>query len=218
VLEDFGTIISALIGAIGGSMGAVILTDLIKQRTERKTLRDRLINHYLIQLQDSIETLWYRLNNIKKDSIGQIVMDNEYYELSTLYSLACVLAYKRILMLDGIYIQLGNHFGMSLKQKMQDLDSQINELQFMSKFFHYDRLLLAESVIERENDRLRICSYLSFRKRYLEDEELKLLLGPAKEFILFIKGSNAVDSIMDKLMGILNLLKNAGISSNLIQR
>ena len=68
---------------------------------------------YLIQLQDAIESLWFRFYNIK-DRGGRLVMSDKYYEHSTLYALASGLAYNRIMLLDGIYSQLRSLFQTSI--------------------------------------------------------------------------------------------------------
>ena len=173
----------ALIGAVIGSIGSNIVSHLLKQRSERESIRRSLIDKYLLQLQDAVDSLWYRFNNLSNLG-GQQVMDEVYYEESTLYSLGCVLAYKRILLLDGIYSQLEDS-GRGLKQSMQDLDSEMNILQFRSRFFHYDKLALGESVMEKEENHLRTCTYLEFKNRYENDDtRLKQSLKPAKDFIL----------------------------------
>ena len=47
--SDISTIVSALIGYTGGSSAAAIVSDLLKRKSERKALGERLINLYLIQ-------------------------------------------------------------------------------------------------------------------------------------------------------------------------
>ena len=59
-------------------------------------LRKSLANRYLLQLQDAIESLWRRLANVKEGGGGEKRMEDEYYEVSSLYALACVLAYNLI--------------------------------------------------------------------------------------------------------------------------
>ena len=58
------SLIAALIGAGIGSIGAVLVGDARKQRAERAERRELVVQRYLFQLQDSAESLWYRLKNL----------------------------------------------------------------------------------------------------------------------------------------------------------
>ena len=216
--DDITIIVSALIGAVGGSLGASFINDFLRRRAERTYLHEGLVNRYLLQLQDAIESLWYRLDNTSGIG-GQELMEDSYYEVSTLYALACVFAFKRILLLDGVYSQLGKQLGRHLKKKMQEFDFQINTLQFLSQFFHYDRLALAEAVMEREDGHLRTCTFMEFKKHYQEDESSVHPLKSAKEFVSILRGSNVASGLMDKLVEISILLeKEVGIESNIRPR
>lgn len=63
--DSLATIIAALIGAAGGSVGATIVGNLFKHRSERTSQLKNLVNRYFLQLQDATESLWFRLDNIK---------------------------------------------------------------------------------------------------------------------------------------------------------
>ena len=93
-------------------------------------------------------------------------MENSYFEESTLYAISCVLAFKRILLLDGIYLQLDdNQLGKHLKRKLlYEFDVEFDKLQFIKRFFYYDRIALAEAVMERENGNFRISTFLEVKK------------------------------------------------------
>jgi hypothetical protein len=158
------TIISALIGAGVGSLGATIINDLLRRRGERMALRKSLANRYLLQLQDVIESLWHRLANVKEGGGGEKHMEDEYYEVSTLYALACVLAYNRILLLEGVYSQLDDKLGRTLNEKMREFDYEIEQFREITKFVYYDRLALEQAVMERDDGHLRTCPYMEFKK------------------------------------------------------
>jgi hypothetical protein len=202
------TIIAALIGAGIGSIGAEILKDRLRREAEKRNeqlqreaeirrAQEKLVQRYLLQLQDAIESLWYRLDNVKNRG-GQAVMGSSYYEVSTLYALGRVLAYERILVLDGVYPQLEDVYpdlGRFLKARLQNMDSQLRERQF----YRYNRLALAESSMEREEDHLRTSTYMHFRQHYERPNSLvKVSLEPAKHFIATLGGPE-VAGLLDEL-------------------
>ena len=55
-------------------------------------------------------------------------MQDAYYEVSTLYVLGCVLAYQRIFLLDGVYVQLENDPARTLKNHQKKIESEIVRL------------------------------------------------------------------------------------------
>ena len=66
-------------------------------------------------------------------------------------------------------------------------------------FFQYDRLALAEAIIEREGDRYRPSTYLEFRRRYeREDSGEREWLSPARETIEFLEPATTED-LLDEL-------------------
>ena len=98
-------IIAAIIGPTIGSIGGNLLTDLLKKKGEKDLLKREIAFKYLIQLQYSIQSLANRLTNII-DGYGwdysyEIKNNTDYYTLTTLFSLGSVLAFHRILLLEG---------------------------------------------------------------------------------------------------------------------
>ena len=179
------TILAALIGAMIGSVGSIFLDAWLRRNRERKRKRDELVQRYLLQLQDAVEGLWYRIDNLARRG-GRKVMEDRYFEISTLYALGRVIAYERILLLDGVYPQLKQidpDLSICLKDKMQEIGT------LMTGFHKYDQLALAEAVIEKVNGYSRAATYLEFKRRYDEDASLgsKTLL-PAKEFLTTFAG------------------------------
>jgi hypothetical protein len=77
-----------------------------KIERERKAEREKdlqtLVGRYLAISQDTVESLWCRLENIHRRG-GTSVSDDEYYEVTTLYALARFFAIKQIMMLEGAY-------------------------------------------------------------------------------------------------------------------
>ena len=194
------TILAALIGAMVGSVGSIFLDAWLRRNRERKRKRDELVQRYLLQLQDAVEGLWYRIDNLARRG-GRKVMEDRYFEISTLYALGRVIAYERILLLDGVYPQLKQidpDLSICLKDKMQEIGT------LMTGFHKYDQLALAEAVIEKVNGYSRAATYLEFKRRYDEDASLgsKTLL-PAKEFLTTFAG-HQLEGLLKTLAKIAN--------------
>ena len=161
-----------------------------------------------------IESLWWRLDNIVY-GVGREFMEyterieryteqssNEeqkeedkkahYFMISTLYILASVLAYNRIMILEGIYAQLEELMpkpaktisGNWLKEELRKFDQQLDKMGV--SFFQYERIAFTEYLIKRAQDdnRLFISTYLEFvrdiTKYFSSDEKL---LSPAIDFV-----------------------------------
>ena len=77
------SLLAALIGAGVGSIGAVIAADWRKRKAETSERREVLVQRYLFQLQDAIESAWYRLENLAR-RVGRLVMPDQYLETTTL--------------------------------------------------------------------------------------------------------------------------------------
>jgi hypothetical protein len=173
------SLLAALIGAGVGSIGAVIAADWRKRKAEMLERREALVQRYLFQLQDSVEALWYRLDNLGRRG-GRLVMPDQYFETSTLYALGRVLALERLLALEGVYPQLERLYpGLGSFLMEHRVDQALG-----GAFYQYDRLALAEAVMERDGDRFRASTYLEFRRRYESKESGEgEWLAPAREAI-----------------------------------
>lgn len=211
------TLLPALIGAISGSFGGNVISNYIKEKSERESKRRFIIDTYLIQLQDFTEALWHRFNNIKNKG-GRMVMDNSYFEESTLYSLGCILAYRRILLFAGIYSQIDTlipGLGVFLKEKLNDLDKILDTGRV--SLYRYHRLLLAEVIIDKENGKLNVCSYLKFKELYEDKPRIKEFLKPSKEWVSNLKG-HEVEPLMMILSEIIKrIVKETGIETNITE-
>jgi hypothetical protein len=188
------SLIAALIGASVGSIGAVIASDWRKRKAEIRERREALVQRYLYQLQDSAVSLWYRMDNLHRRR-GRDVMDDQYFRTTTLYSLGRVLAIERLLALEGVYPQLVTLYP-ELGSFLSDhrLDRALPD-----SFYQYDRLALAEAVMEREGDRSRASTYLEFRRRYESEESGEgKWLAPAREAIEGL-GKETTSNLLDEL-------------------
>lgn len=159
--DTVGGLLAALIGAVIGSVGGVIIQSWLSMRSERARQRGVLVQRYLYQLQDSVESLWFRVKNLV-DQGGRHVMEDDYFATSSLYSLGRVLALERILVLEGVYPQLqAVDPGLGTFLKTHRVDAKLNPV-----LYQYDRLALAEAVMEREGPHFRTSTYLEFKTRY----------------------------------------------------
>ena len=174
------TLVAALIGAIIGSIGAVMAGKYVDRKAEQARKREGLVQRYLFQLQDSIEALWYRVENL--ESRGDNLQTAEaYFQVTSLYALGRVLAIERILAIEGVYPQLEIYcstLGQFLKTNR--VDSLLN----VHGFYQYHRISLAEAVIEYDEQHFRASTYLEFRRRYENSESPeRKWLTPAIEAI-----------------------------------
>src|ERR1022692_3650809 len=129
--------LSAL-GALLGAILGVLLKDRLELRGERRRERETLVRLHLIQLQDAVESLWYRFNNIVFRG-GRFAMDDEYFVVTMLYAMGRVLAIERILDLKGMGPQNSRHY-KSLEQHLRTnrLDAKLQDIGFL----RYYRLAL----------------------------------------------------------------------------
>jgi hypothetical protein len=210
-LTEVVTVLAALIGAVVGSLGAVLLQERHRRSAKETERRRELVRRHLYQLQDATESLWFRLDNLRRRG-GRWVMSEDYMAETTLYALGRVLASERILGLEGVYpevSELDRELGSFLK------DHRIDPVLAGEAFYQYHRLMLAETLIEREGDRFRVSTYVDFRMRYDSDERVRELLAPAR------KGLETLDGPLgDKLKTVLEdlarrLARETGLATSI---
>lgn len=158
------TVLAALIGAFFGSIGTVAVQEWLRARRERREHREVLVHRYLFQLQDAVEALWHRVFNVRHEG-GKGAMTPAYLASTTVYALGRVLAAERILALEGVYPQLKEHYP-ELGETLQARRLSV-ELRF-ADFQQYDRIALAEAVLEQDERGFRPSTYLAFQHRYVE--------------------------------------------------
>lgn len=189
----------------------------IKEKKEELKEKQRrmheLVQSHLSQFEEIVSSLWYRHYNLLFMD-GKIVMetrDDDYYMHSHLYALACLLAYKRIFLLDGIYPKIGLYcegLDIIIKDRLNKISVSLDNIGKIHdvEFFRYDQLALAESAIEKENSHYRISSSLEFRRKYSDSASLDTkLLKPSIRFLeLLLKLDNSIKKtellLMTKLL------------------
>lgn len=215
--DQAATIGSALIGAVIGSVGVSVLNDWLARRTEKRRLYESTVKEYLLLLQDAVESLWHRLYNIEKMS-GRTNMEDEYYETTTLYVLARVLALKHIIVFEGVYYNIERvtpSLGIFLRDKLEAIDRRLDNMNYEintnTPFFRYDRQVLAESVMSGKGDRLKIGTLIRFKECY---PKMASSLIPAKDFVMALDSTN-VSTIRKLLSDIaFRLEKETGITTS----
>ncbi len=191
------SIISAVAGLLGAFIGALVVTlkMYFERREERQRARDKLVQRYLVQLQDAVESLWYRLNNLANRG-GRAEMDDEYFGITMLYALGRVLAIERIFALEGVQPELDRYYP-SLARDLQNepLDTNLEGIGF----YKYNRLALAEAIMQRDGQGFRTGTFLEFRKLYEPtNSSERQWLDPAKKAV-FALPPKRINELLDLL-------------------
>jgi hypothetical protein len=184
------TIAVALIGAVIGSIGGSFAGVYVKALLDQKATRQKIVHRYLLQLQDATDLFQDRLRNLfnleRRPEYNEADDSEQYYTQTTLYTMGSVLAYKRILLLDGVYPQIDR----VIKEQLSKLDCCIADISKNNErgFYIYDRQALAEAIMERREDYWQSCTFLDFKKRYEDSESLiKKPTEKARNFVVQIK-------------------------------
>jgi len=185
--EYLATLFGALIGAVIGSVGAVIIENWLARRGEESRKREVLVQRYLYQLQDAAESLRYRLANLGDRRQAWYARElgdyHNYLETTTLYALGRVLAVEHIFALEAVYPQLDIAYP-KLGEQLRGL--RIDNIRVWEGlgFYKYDRISLAEAVIEREGERFRPSTYLEFRRKFEAEASAEIeWLAPARHVV-----------------------------------
>ena len=216
--------ISGLLGAIVGGLAAIggawlqarNATKMQQEEVDRQEKRRReesnallqerrqlLARRYLYQLSDAVNSFLHRVNNWAyrggpKYSEG---LRPGYWEITSLYVIARALAAERVLALEGAYIELqALSFNEDTRLPQRAVEEAVREA-FGSSLFYYNRLALAEAVLDRTSGEFRILIYSEFLRRYEDPEwNLKSLLEPVRlAFDLFNKERPRLEKLAQSL-------------------
>lgn len=201
--------ISSLLGALVGGLAAIVgawlqarnTARLQREEAARQEKRHRaesvallqerrllLARHYLYQLGDAVDSLRYRVDNWANRGGGEYseAQYPGYWEITSLYAVARALGAERILDLEGVYVELQALFsGDAAELPRRAVDHAVTEA---FGFPRYNRLALAEAVLDRAGDEFRLLIYSEFLRRYEDPEwNLKLLLEPARRAFASIR-------------------------------
>ena len=186
------TVLAALIGALLGSVGAVFAEFWLSGRSREKQARKQIAQKYLYQLQDATESLWFRIDNLAV--FHREMVQDSYFEITTMYAFGRVMACERLLGLDGIYPLLHDTYpGLT-----EIFRNQLSEAMRKLSIKEYDRIAIAEALLVSENDRLRVGNYLEFSERF-SDSAMHKWLAPLQEAVPVLNLENDRDYIAERL-------------------
>lgn len=160
----------AVIGAFGVVLAALVRVIVAARltRDERSVAASELVvQNYLVQLQDAIESLEHRVANVRRHGGISSMASPEYYRLSSRYAIATFLGQKRRLTVDGVYGHLEvlwPGFGVELRDLLEDVERQLGWLADR-RFQRYYRRDLADLSLDWYAESLRPVSYGQFQQR-----------------------------------------------------
>jgi len=189
--------LDAVMAVVVVLVGAAATFAFGQWRAERE-LRDVLLRRYLAQLQDSCESLWFRLKNIAYER-ADTATDEEYLVTTTMYTLGRALGIERMLAIEGLYPEIWRRFP-KLRSALvpRVVDSAVaattrkartaggRELQ------QYDRITLGEATVVRDGDGFRQSTFLEFRLRVEGEATEQLWWNPARASVLALRNSNDI--------------------------
>lgn len=182
------TVVAALIGAVIGSLGAPLVKDRLDRRRAEEASKVALVVKYLVQLQDAVKSVWYRLENVSRRG-GAYAMDPDYYSLTSAFILASFLAHRRRLLLDGVYGEFevfGNDYPTRLQENLDGIEGLLRTGGASNAGFQrYDRVALGESLLVWDEG-WRVLSYVEFADRV--DQSQASAVGAVSSAKVFWEG------------------------------
>lgn len=176
---ELATVIAALIGAAFGSLGAVLLQNHLETINRSDQERQALIREHLYGVQEGAEQLWWRVYNATSQEDRPSVQN--YYSETTLYALGRMLASARILALKGEYPRVIREcpaLGVFLRA------DQLGTVLAQREVRYYDRLALAETMMEQDGGSVRVKSFVEFHEGLARGDLTGVeLLTPARELV-----------------------------------
>lgn len=191
-----GGVGTLIVGGIGTLIGAVIQYRIQRFSAERQERRE-IIETHLLQLQNSLESLYYRINNLR-DWGGKSVMTDDYFRNTSIYILGRVLAHESLLVSKGVYAKLD--YDEALKKQLKGQLHSINWSMDDQRFLRYYRMQLAEMLLQDG----QVLSYTDFLEQ-LDKERFQEAVTAAVQFVEAVvpERLDAIRNTSSKLIGIL---------------
>jgi hypothetical protein len=191
VLDAVMAVVAVLAGALA--------TFVFQQWRAQQERRDVLLKRYLAQLQDACESLWYRLRNLAYQGADSVTSP-DYLVTTTMYTLGRALGIERMLALEGLYPEIWARFPTlnsilrrrTVDEAVQAMTKEKIELQ------HYDRVSLAEAVVEQDAEGLRQSTFLEFRRR-VDGSEQEWWQPARKSVTSLVNSKDVVAPLMSEL-------------------
>jgi hypothetical protein len=192
--------LEAVMAVVAVLVGAAATYSFQRWSAERER-RDVLLRRYLAQLQDACESLAYRLKNLAFDH-ADMASDADYLVTTTMYTLGRALGIERMLALEGLYSEIWNRFPTLrpvLARRVLD-DAVSAATKRATELQHYDRVALAEAVVERDGESLRQSTFLEFRRRVEAEGPERKWWEPARRSVAALQNDeDAVAPLMTAL-------------------
>ena len=179
--------------AVGAALAGAVAAFAFQRLNAERDRRELLLRRYLAQLQDASESLWYRLENLAYKS-ASTVTDPEYLITTTMYTLGRALGIERMLGLEGLYPELWKRFPSLANDLPRRLIDEALSVTTKRKreLQHYDRVALAEAVVEWDEGGLRQSTFLEFRRRIEAAGPERRWWEPARVSVSELKDSRDV--------------------------
>jgi len=219
-MDTIATIAAALLGGVLGSLGAQWLGERYRQSQNIEATRRDVAVRHLVQLQDGLESLWFRVDNLAFRG-GEQVMRSDYYELSTIYVIGYALAQKRLLTVEGAYAKLDVFqpgFSRELENDLEALERALgDEASTTSSFYRYERRALADFLLTWDGV-WRVISYTEFVAAARRDDA-DAVIQPARNFLtrLSTQQASAVLGATTRTLRALNSATGVHIADPIIQ-
>jgi hypothetical protein len=194
MLDAVMAVVAVLVGAVA--------TFVIQEWRAERDRREVLLKRYLAQLQDACESLWYRLRNLAFEH-ADTATDPDYLVTTTMYTLGRALGIERMLALEGLYPEIWKRFPMlksALRRRALDDAVEATTKKAAKSLQHYDRVALAEAVVERDDETFQQSTFLEFRRRVEGTGPEREWWEPARESVAALKNEkSAVKPLMTEL-------------------
>ncbi|MBE9139277.1 hypothetical protein IQ254_19090 [Nodosilinea sp. LEGE 07088] len=176
----------ALVFAGLGTLIGALIQYYFQRRSMAHQERREIIEVHLLQLQNAVESLYYRLNNLL-DGGGRAIMGDAYFRQTSIYILARVLAQESLLTTEGIYAKLNydEAFKRQLKGNLHALNGCLDDHNFL----YYHRIQLGEMLIQDA----QLVTYTEFLALLKNNSQAAAVIK-AEEFIM-----SATDQQWDRL-------------------
>ena len=152
------SVTSLAAGAIGAVIGTLFQYAFGRYK-ETQQIRREIVETRLLQLQNAVESLYYRSNNLL-DWGGRGTMSDDYYVQTSAYAFASVLAHEALLVSTGTYAKIRSD--VELKSTIKGTLHRLNSAMDPGGLHHYYRVQLGEMATEGE----RILSFTEFLERW----------------------------------------------------
>lgn len=155
------------LGAIGAALLGAIAAWWFGRRSRTGAESELLIRNYLVQLQDAIESLGHRINNLQSNGGTSSMASRKYFVESSRYVIAMVLAQHRRLTINGVFGHLEQRqpgSGVELQARLEYIERELGRV-VGHRFPRYLRRELADLALDWRGERLRAVSYSDFQRR-----------------------------------------------------